>query len=59
MRYELATRQVPGIIKNTGMVKMGFNKYLIDGFRRGIPPTVAMLMKKNTMLINIKQNPKE
>ena len=51
--------QVPGIIKNTGMVNIGFSRYLIDGFKRGIPPTVAMLMKKNTMLINVRQNPIE
>jgi hypothetical protein len=47
------------MIKNTGIVKIGFNKYLIDGFKRGIPPTVAMLTKKNTILIKIKQNPIE
>ena len=47
------------MIKNTGIVKIGFNRYLMDGFKRGIPPTVAMLTKKNTMLINIKQNPME
>ena len=51
--------QVPGIIKKTGIVKAGFNKYLIDGFKRGIPPTEAMLMKKNTMLISVKQKPIE
>ena len=50
---------VPGIIKKTGMVNAGFNKYLIDGFKRGIPPTDAMLIKKNAMLTNIKQNPME
>jgi hypothetical protein len=47
------------MIKNTGMVKIGFNKYLIEGFKSGIPPTEAMLIKKNTMLINIKQKPIE
>ena len=47
------------MIKNTGIVKIGFNKYLIDGFKRGIPPTEAMLMKKNTILTNVKQNPIE
>lgn len=31
----------------------------MDGFKRGIPPTVAMLTKKNAMLINIRQNPME
>ena len=41
------------------MVKTGFNRYLIDGFKSGIPPTVAILIKKNTILINIKQNPIE
>ena len=54
-----ATRQVPGIIKNTGIVNIGFNKYLIDGFRRGIPPIEAMHIMKNTILINIKQKPME
>lgn len=47
------------MIKNTGIVKAGFSKYLIEGFKRGIPPTVAMLSPKNTMLIKIKQNPIE
>lgn len=47
------------MIKKTGMVNAGFNKYLIDGFNIGIPPTVAILIKKNTMLTNIKQNPIE
>ena len=51
--------QVPGIIKNTGIVNAGFNKYLIDGFRIGIPPTDAMLMKKNAILTKIRQNPIE
>lgn len=51
--------QVPGIIKNTGIVNAGFNRYLIDGFKIGIPPTDAMLMKKNPMLTNIKQKPIE
>ena len=51
--------QVPGIIKNTGIVSAGFNKYLIDGFRRGIPPTEATLMKKNPMLSKVKQKPME
>ena len=46
-------------IKNTGIVKIGFNKYLIEGFKRGIPLTDAMLIKKNTMLTKIKQNPIE
>ena len=50
---------VPGIIKKTGIVKAGFNKYLIDGFKIGIPPTDAMLMKKNAKLTNIRQNPIE
>jgi hypothetical protein len=31
----------------------------MDGFKSGIPPTVAMLMKKNAMLTNIRQNPIE
>ena len=47
------------MIKNTGIVKAGFNRYLIDGFKSGIPPTDATLMKKNTMLINIRQKPIE
>jgi hypothetical protein len=51
--------QVPGIIKNTGMVNMGFSRYLIEGFKRGIPPTDAMLMKKNTILTKVTQNPIE
>ena len=51
--------QVPGIIKNTGIVNAGFNRYLIDGFKRGIPPTEAMLIKKNTILTRIKQKPIE
>ena len=50
---------MPGIIKKTGMVKIGFNKYLIEGFKRGIPPTEATLIKKNTILTNIRQNPIE
>ena len=37
----------------------GFNKYLIDGFMRGIPPTDATLMKKNTILNKVKQKPME
>jgi len=41
------------------MVKAGFNKYLIEGFKRGIPPTEATLMKKNTILNNIRQKPIE
>ena len=51
--------QVPGIIKKTGIVKAGFSKYLIDGFKRGIPPTDAMLIKKNATATKIKQNPIE
>lgn len=51
--------QVPGIIKNTGIVSAGFNKYLIDGFKIGIPPTLKILTKKNTILTKIKQKPKE
>ena len=51
--------QVAGIIRNTGMVKAGFSRYLMDGFKRGIPPTVAMLTKKNAILTKIKQNPIE
>jgi hypothetical protein len=47
------------MIKNTGMVNAGFRRYLIEGFKSGIPPTEATLMKKNTILINIKQNPME
>ena len=35
------------MIKNTGMVNAGFNRYLIEGFKSGIPPTEATLMKKN------------
>lgn len=31
----------------------------MEGFKRGIPPTVPMLMKKNTILTNIRQNPME
>ena len=50
---------VAGIIKKTGMVKAGFNKYLIDDFKSGIPPTEAMLKKKNAILTIIKQNPIE
>ena len=41
------------------MVNVGFNKYLIDGFKSGIPPTEAMQIKKNAILINIKQKPIE
>ena len=59
LKYALAIKQVPGIIKNTGIVNAGFNKYLIDGFKRGIPPTEAMLIKKNTIPTNIKQKPME
>ena len=58
-RQTLAIRHVAGIIKNTGIVKAGFNRYLIEGLKRGIPPTEAMLMKKNTMLISKRQNPME
>lgn len=47
------------MIKNTGMVNAGFNRYLIDGFKSGIPLTEAMLIMKNTTPINIKQNPIE
>ena len=47
------------MIKNTGIVRAGFSRYRIEGFKSGIPPTEAMLMKKNTMLINIRQNPIE
>lgn len=31
----------------------------MDGFKSGIPPTVAMLIKKNEIAIKIKQNPIE
>ena len=31
----------------------------MDGFKSGIPPTVAMLIKKNAIAIKIKQNPTE
>ena len=41
------------------MVNAGFSRYLIEGFKRGIPPTEAMLMKKKTTLTNIKQKPIE
>jgi hypothetical protein len=47
------------MIKNTGIVKAGFSRYLIDGFKRGMPPTEAMLMKKKIMLTNIRQKPIE
>lgn len=47
------------MIKNTGIVKAGFNRYLMDGFKRGIPPTEAIEMKKNTMDIKIRQKPME
>lgn len=47
------------MIKNTGIVKTGFNKYRIEGFNSGIPPTDAILMKKNTIPTKIKQNPIE
>ena len=50
---------VPGIIRKTGIVKAGFNRYLIEGFKIGIPPTEAMLIKKNAMLTKIKQKPIE
>ena len=51
--------QTPGIIKNTGMVNAGINKYLIEGCNIGIPPTEATLMKKNTIATSIKQKPIE
>lgn len=41
------------------MVNAGFNRYLIDGFKIGIPPTEAMLRKKNAILTNTKQKPIE
>ena len=41
------------------MVNAGFSRYLIEGFNIGIPPTEAMLMKKNKMLTIIRQNPIE
>ena len=41
------------------MVNAGFNRYRIDGFKIGIPPTEAILIKKNPMLTKIKQNPIE
>lgn len=47
------------MIKKTGIVNAGLSKYLIEGFRIGIPPTEAMLKKKNAILTNIKQNPSE
>lgn len=51
--------QTPGIIKNTGMVNAGINKYLIDGCNIGIPPTDATLMEKNTIATSTKQKPME
>ena len=59
LRYALAIRQVPGMIKNTGIVRAGFKRYRIEGFKSGIPPMDAMHMKKNMMLINSRQNPIE
>ena len=47
------------MIRNTGMVNAGFSRYLIEGFNIGIPPTEAMLMKKNKILTSIRQNPIE
>jgi hypothetical protein len=41
------------------MVKAGFNRYLMEGFKSGIPPTEAMHMKKNTMLNKVRQKPIE
>ena len=47
------------MIKKTGIVNAGLSKYLIEGFKIGIPPTEAMLIKKNAILTNIKQKPSE
>jgi hypothetical protein len=47
------------MIKNTGIVNAGFNRYRIDGLNIGSPPTEAMLTKKNMMLTIIRQNPIE
>ena len=41
------------------MVNAGFKRYLMEGFKSGIPPTEAMLMKKNTTLIKNRQKPIE
>ena len=49
---------IPGIIRKTGIVKIGLSKYLIEGFKIGIPPTETIEMKKNTTDTKIKQNPK-
>jgi hypothetical protein len=47
------------MIRKTGMVNAGFNKYLMDGFKSGIPLTDATLMKKNMMPTRVKQKPME
>ena len=47
------------MIRNTGIVNTGLSKYLIDGFKSGIPPTDAILKKKKAMLTIIRQKPIE
>lgn len=47
------------MIRNTGMVNAGFSRYLMEGLKSGIPPTEAMLIKKNTMLTKSRQKPIE
>ena len=38
---------------------MGLREYLNDDFNIGNPPTDAMLMNRNTIPINVRQNPIE
>lgn len=51
--------QIPGMIRKTGIVKAGLSRYLIDGFKSGIPPTETIEMKKKTIEINTRQKPIE
>ena len=54
-----AISPIPGTTRNTGIVNIGFSEYLKEDFNIGNPPTDAMLMKRNMIPINVRQNPIE
>ena len=54
-----AISPIPGITRNTGIVKIGFSEYLKEDFNIGNPPTDAMLINRKMIPINVRQNPSE
>ena len=58
-RWCVDINPVPGITKKTGIVNAGLSEYLKEDFNICNPPTDAMLMNKNTIPINVRQNPIE